>query len=292
MNDEKTEATAQSRREFCVVGLPCRDGGGAWLGPAELRRRRQSRRALVAAAARRPPLDGGQRDGHAGGAVTVDVDGASPLAAGGRCRAGALDRAATSWSRTPRRTRSRRSRPSARTRRAPSPASAARPIVCPCHGSQYSTAGQVLSGPATRSLRTLPDAVHGHHADHHAVMRSRFDHRRPGVLHAPSRASLAARVGGAGLRRRAGARPGASPRVSSSCCVRSPWAAASRPRPAACRGSWRWTPRSPRGSPARLPSISRRSTPASACATRTCARTISRSARATASSAPCCRRSW
>jgi cytochrome b6-f complex iron-sulfur subunit len=28
--------------------------------------------------------------------------------------------------------------------------------VCPCHGSTYSTAGTVLTGPATRSLRTFP----------------------------------------------------------------------------------------------------------------------------------------
>jgi len=28
--------------------------------------------------------------------------------------------------------------------------------VCPCHGSTYSTAGSVLTGPATRSLRTFP----------------------------------------------------------------------------------------------------------------------------------------
>ena len=33
--------------------------------------------------------------------------------------------------------------------------------VCPCHGSQYSTAGQVLSGPATRSLRTYPTQFAG-----------------------------------------------------------------------------------------------------------------------------------
>ena len=33
--------------------------------------------------------------------------------------------------------------------------------VCPCHGSQYSTAGQVLSGPATRSLRTFPTQLTG-----------------------------------------------------------------------------------------------------------------------------------
>ena len=33
--------------------------------------------------------------------------------------------------------------------------------VCPCHGSQYSTAGQVLSGPATRSLRTYATQLSG-----------------------------------------------------------------------------------------------------------------------------------
>jgi cytochrome b6-f complex iron-sulfur subunit len=29
-------------------------------------------------------------------------------------------------------------------------------FVCPCHGSQYNTAGQVLNGPATRPLRVFP----------------------------------------------------------------------------------------------------------------------------------------
>ena len=28
--------------------------------------------------------------------------------------------------------------------------------VCPCHGSTYNTSGAVLTGPATRALRTFP----------------------------------------------------------------------------------------------------------------------------------------
>ena len=37
----------------------------------------------------------------------------------------------------------------------------AQTYVCPCHGSQFTITGSVLSGPATRSLRTYSTSLYG-----------------------------------------------------------------------------------------------------------------------------------
>jgi Rieske Fe-S protein len=41
-------------------------------------------------------------------------------------------------------------------------------FICPCHGSSFDAAGNVITGPAVRSLRSLPRThVHGHLSWYH-----------------------------------------------------------------------------------------------------------------------------
>lgn len=97
----------------------------------------------------------------AGGAATVVVDGASPLAAVGSA---ALVRTGSAGdllvARTAQDTFSALT--ATCTHEACTITGFRSPnFVCPCHGSQFTTAGQVVNGPATRALRTFPTQFAG-----------------------------------------------------------------------------------------------------------------------------------
>jgi cytochrome b6-f complex iron-sulfur subunit len=160
MNDEKTEATAQSRREFCVAAchaatavalgsiLQSCGGGGNPAGPSG------------GGGSPAPPLTVINVT-PAGGAATLTVDGASPLAAVGSA---AMVRAGSSGDLLVARTA--QDIFSALTATCTHEACTINGFrspnfVCPCHGSQFSTSGQVINGPATRGLRTYPTQFSG-----------------------------------------------------------------------------------------------------------------------------------
>ena len=96
----------------------------------------------------------------AGGAVTLAVDGASPLAAVGGA---ALVRSSSADLLVARTAQDAFTALTAICTHENCTITGFRSptYVCPCHGSQFSTAGAVLSGPATRSLRTFPTQFAG-----------------------------------------------------------------------------------------------------------------------------------
>jgi cytochrome b6-f complex iron-sulfur subunit len=160
MNDETTQTAAQSRREFCVAAChaasalaigsvlqSCGGGGGNPAGPSG-----GGTPAPALTVINVTP---------AGGAATLTVDGASPLAAVGSA---AMVRTGSSGdllvARTAQDTFSALT--ATCTHEACSINGFRSPnFVCPCHGSQFSTSGQVINGPATRALRTYPTQFSG-----------------------------------------------------------------------------------------------------------------------------------
>jgi cytochrome b6-f complex iron-sulfur subunit len=158
MSDQAERTCTQSRRDFCVsachaatavalgsVLQSCGGGGGNPAGPGG-----------GTAAPALPVVNGTA----AGGMVTVAVDAASPLAVVGgaalvRSSGGDMLVARTAQDTFSALTAICTHEACTITGfRSPS-------YVCPCHGSQYSTSGAVLNGPATRSLRTFPSQFAG-----------------------------------------------------------------------------------------------------------------------------------
>jgi len=157
MSDETNRPCPPTRREFCVSACHAATavalgsvlqscGGGSSAGPGS-------------GGATAPPLTV-VNGAVAGGAVTVGVEGGSPLGAVGgaalvRSTVGDFLVARTAQD-------SFTALTAICTHEACTITGFRSPTyVCPCHGSQYNTAGQVLSGPATRSLRTFPTQLTG-----------------------------------------------------------------------------------------------------------------------------------
>jgi cytochrome b6-f complex iron-sulfur subunit len=157
MSDETIRPCTQSRREFCVSAchaatavalgsvLQSCGGGGSPAGPG---------------GGGSAPLLTVVNGTVTGQGVTVVVDGASPLAAVGGA---VLVRSASADVLVARTAQDAFTALTAIcTHEACTITGFRSPTyVCPCHGSQYSTSGAVLSGPATRSLRTFPTQFAG-----------------------------------------------------------------------------------------------------------------------------------
>ena len=157
MSDSTELICTKSRREFCVSAchaatvvalgsvLQSCGGGGSPAGPG--------------GGNTAPPL-AVVNGTVAGGTVTVSVDGASPLATVGGA---ALVRSSSGDMLVARTAQDVFAALTAICTHENCTITGFRTptYVCPCHGSQFNTAGQVQSGPATRSLRTFPTQFAG-----------------------------------------------------------------------------------------------------------------------------------
>jgi cytochrome b6-f complex iron-sulfur subunit len=162
MKDETPTASSTTRREFCThachtasaiaIGSllqACGGGGGGNpAGPGG---------GGVPSSTPLAVINGSV----SGNAITVNVDGGSPLAAVGGA---ALIRSSAGDVLTARTAQDTFAAVTAICTHENCTITGIRnqsTYVCPCHGSQYTTTGTVVSGPATRSLRTYPTQFAG-----------------------------------------------------------------------------------------------------------------------------------
>jgi cytochrome b6-f complex iron-sulfur subunit len=157
MSDEATQSCTRSRREFCVSA--CHAATAVALGSVLQSCGGGSNPAGPGGGGTAPQLTV-VNGTVTGTGVTVVVDSASPLAAVGGA---ALVRSASADLLVARTAQDAFTALTAICTHEACTITGFRSstYVCPCHGSQFSTAGAVLSGPATRSLRTFATQVVG-----------------------------------------------------------------------------------------------------------------------------------